>query len=174
MGYRRDLWEIAATHHGVVTLADAEDAGVPSVEVRKLSGRGALLAHGQGVYTHRDVPTTPLTQPATAVALAGPGAFLQRESVFALFDLGQFNPPHIRVGTRRRVRRRLPPWLELENRADIADADLTVHAGIATTTLQRAFQDMRGRIPPHRWESLLAEASRRELMETHEPSEDRR
>lgn len=33
MGYRRDLWEIAAAHHGVIAFAEAEDAGVPAVRV---------------------------------------------------------------------------------------------------------------------------------------------
>ncbi|HMM49587.1 MAG TPA: type IV toxin-antitoxin system AbiEi family antitoxin domain-containing protein [Miltoncostaeaceae bacterium] len=88
MTYRRDLWEIAATSNGVVTIAEAEDAGVPAVEVRKLAARNALRAHGQGVYTHRDLPHTALTQPTVAVALAGAGAFLQRASVIHLAGLG--------------------------------------------------------------------------------------
>jgi predicted transcriptional regulator of viral defense system len=108
VGYRRDLWEITGSRNGVVTIAEAEDAGVRAVEVRKLAARGALRAHGQGVYTHSDVPTTPLTEPTVAVVLAGEGAFLHRESVLALLGLSQFNPPKVRVGTRRRVRRVLP------------------------------------------------------------------
>ncbi|GMA33211.1 type IV toxin-antitoxin system AbiEi family antitoxin domain-containing protein [Litorihabitans aurantiacus] len=92
MTYRTDLWEIAAGHHGVVTIAEADDAGVPAVELRKLAARGALQAHGQGVYSHRDVPRTAATQPAVAVALAGDGAFLQDESVLDLLGLGQLNP----------------------------------------------------------------------------------
>jgi len=73
MGYRHDLWELAASRNGVVTITEAEDAGVPAVEVRKLVARGALLGYGQGVYTHREVPTTPFTEPAVAVALGGKG-----------------------------------------------------------------------------------------------------
>ncbi len=55
----------------------------------------------------------PFTEPTVAVAFAGPGAFLRRESVFDLLRLGQFNPLKVRVGTRRRVRRTLPEWMEL-------------------------------------------------------------
>ncbi|AOP51857.1 type IV toxin-antitoxin system AbiEi family antitoxin domain-containing protein [Brevibacterium aurantiacum] len=62
MSYRHDLWEIAAEQHGVVNIADAENAGVPAVEVRKLAHRGALRAYGNGVYLYRDIPTTDLTQ----------------------------------------------------------------------------------------------------------------
>lgn len=90
MSYRHDLWEIAAERHGVFTIAEAEDAGVPAVEVRKLAHRGALLAYGKGVYVHRDVPQTEQTRPAAAVALAGDGAFLQREGVLDLLKLERY------------------------------------------------------------------------------------
>ncbi|WP_440712145.1 type IV toxin-antitoxin system AbiEi family antitoxin domain-containing protein [Gordonia sp. FQ] len=164
MGYRHDLWEIAASRNGVVTVADAEDAGVPAVELRKLAARGALLAYGKGVYTHRDVPTTPFTEPTIAVALAGEGAFLHRESVLDLLRIGQFNPPKIRVGTRRRVRRVLPEWMDLEYRSDVSDEDLARYDGIPATTVRRALADMRSRMPPDRWELLADEALRRDLI----------
>lgn len=164
MGYRQDLWEIAAFRNGVVTVAEAKDAGVPAVEMRKLAARGALRACGQGVYAHRDVPTTPFTEPTIAVALAGEGAFLHRESVLGLLGLGQFNPPKVRVGTRRRVRRTLPEWMELENRTDVPDEDLTHYEGIPATTVQRALKDMRSRMPPDRWEAMVGEALRRDMI----------
>lgn len=164
MGYRQDLWELAASRNGVVTVAEAEDAGVPAVEVRKLAARGALRGCGQGVYTHRDVPTTPLTEPMVAVALAGEGAFLHRESLLGLLGLGQFNPPKVRVGTRRRVRRTLPEWMELENRPDVPDEDLTRYEGVPATTVRRALEDMQDRMPPDRWEAVLDEALRRDLI----------
>ena len=128
MSYRHDLWEIAAEQHGVVTITEAEDAGVPAVEVRKLAHRGALQAYGKGVYIGiRSVPTTDLTEPAAAVALAGDGAFLERETVLDLLGLGQFNPLRIRVATRRRVRRALPEWVDLRGRkTDVSDEDLTI------------------------------------------------
>ncbi|WP_193106702.1 type IV toxin-antitoxin system AbiEi family antitoxin domain-containing protein [Brachybacterium sp. FME24] len=165
MGYRQDLWEIAAGQHGVVTVPEAEDAGVPAVEVRKLAHRGALRPYGKGVYVHRDVPTTALTQLTAAAALAGEDAFLHRESVLDLLGLGQFNPRRIRVGTRRRVRRVLPGWMELETRKDIPDEDLAQYEGIRATTVRRALEDMRDRMPPDRWNALLVEARRRELID---------
>lgn len=164
MGYRQELWEIAASRNGVTTVAEAEDAGVPAVEVRKLAARGALRGYGQGVYTHRDVLTTPFTEPTIAVALAGEGAFLHRESVLDLLGLGQFNPPKVRVGTRRRVRRTLPEWMELENRPDVPDEDLTHYEGIPATTVRRALEDMRDRMPLERWRAVVDEALRRDLI----------
>lgn len=164
MGYRKDLWEIAAGRHGVITVPEAEEAGVPAVEVRKLAHRGALRPYGKGVYVHRDVPATALTEPATAAALAGEGAFLHREAVLDLVGLGQFNPRRIRVGTRRRVRRSLPDWMELETRTDVVDRDLTQYQGIPGTTVRRALEDMQDRMPPDRWETLVADARRRALI----------
>lgn len=165
IGYRRDLWELAAARHAVVTVAEAEDFGVPAVEVRKLAVRGALRGYGQGVYVHRDVPTTLLTQPTIAVALAGNGAFLHRESVLDLLGLGQFNPLRIRVATRRRVRRALPEWMALENRPDVPDEDLTQYEGIPATTVRRALTDMRHRMPPDRWEGLVDDSLRRDVLD---------
>lgn len=164
MGYRQDLWEIAASRNGVVTVAEAEDAGVPAVEVRKLAVRGALRGYGQGVYMHRDVPMTPFTEPTIAVALAGEGTFLHRESVLDLLGVGQLNPPKVRVGMRRRVRRTLPEWMELENRSDVSDEDLTCYEGVTSTTVRRALEDMRDRMPPDRWEAVSDQAMRRELI----------
>lgn len=165
MSYRHDLWEIAAERHGVVTIAEAEDAGVPAVEVRKLAHRGALRAYGQGVYVHRDIPTTELTQPAVATALAGDGAFLHREAVLDLLGLGQFNPHRIRVATRRRVRRTLPEWVDLESRTNVPGMDLTQYERIPATTVRRALEDIQARTPPERWKALVGQARQRELIE---------
>lgn len=160
MGYRRDLWEIAAANHGVVTVAMAEDSGVAAVELRKLASRGALRSYGHGVYGHRDVPLSRFTQPAVAVALGGTGAFLHREAVLDLLAIGQFNPRSIRVGTRRRVRRTLPEWMTLEPRFDVTDEDLTTYEGIPATTVRRSLEDIRDRVPTERWLDIVEEAAR--------------
>lgn len=171
MSYRHELWEIAAEQHGIVTVVEAEDAGVPAVEVRKLAHRGALQAYGKGVYTHRDVPTTELTEPAVAAALSGDGAFLQREAVLDLLGLGQFNPHRIRVATRRRVRRALPEWVDLETRTDIPDEDLTQYKGIPATTVRRALADVHDRMPLERWKALVDQARRREVIDDRDVAE---
>jgi predicted transcriptional regulator of viral defense system len=163
VSYRRDLWEVASSSHGIVTIGAAEDADVPAVEVRKLAARGALRRLGQGVYVHQDTPTSRLTELAAAVALAGDGAFLQRESVFDLLGIGQFNPKRVRVGTGRRVRRALPEWMSLE-RLDVLPEDLTSYEDIPATTVRRALEDLRHRMPPERWIVLLDEVVRRGLI----------
>jgi predicted transcriptional regulator of viral defense system len=168
MVYRRDLWEVAAGCHGVVTVQSAEDAGVPAVEVRKLAARGALRRAGYGVYLHRDVPATPWTQPALAVALAGRDAYLYGEAVLALYDLGNVNPKAIRVATERRVRRTLPEWVSLEHRVDIQWADLTTHHSIRGTTVACALHEVRARTPVDRWTPMVDQAMRRDLLDEND------
>lgn len=165
MSYKNDLWEIAAMHNGVVSVSQAEDAGVPPVELRKLAARGALTGYGHGIYTHNLVPPTWLTESTLAVALAGEGAFLHRESALFLLGLGQFNPRRVRVATQRRVRRTLPDWMELEGRADVSDTDIGEYEGIPSTTVTRALQDMRLRMPPDRWDKIVEEAHRQNLLD---------
>lgn len=55
--------------------------------------------------------------------------------------------------------------MELENRPDVPDEDLTRYEGIPATTVRRALEDMRDRMPPDRWEVLIDEALRRELVD---------
>lgn len=126
MTHRQTLRELAFETHGVVTIRDAEAAGVPAVEVRKLAGRGALTGVGQGVYLMKEAPRAGLTEFAVAVALVGEEAVLVDDAVLAAHDLVQVNLRRIRVATGNRVRKRLPPSLELihlrvpdEDRADI-------------------------------------------------------
>ncbi len=164
MGYRRDLWEIAAHNHGVVTISEAQEVGVPGVEVRKLASRGALTGYGKGVYVHNDIPQNRFTQPALAVALAGKEAFLQYESVLDLLELGQVNPPKIAVGIPRIIRRTLPGWMEAEYRKNMRDAELALHHNIPTTSVFQTLQEMKTRMPLERWYSLVNEAERKEYI----------
>jgi predicted transcriptional regulator of viral defense system len=166
--YRTELWEIAATHNGVVTSAWAGDMGVPAVEVRKLASRGFLERVGHGVYRHLAVPSTPFTEYSVAVALAGPGAFLHRDAVLTLLGLGQLNPGRIRVATARRVRRALPEWLDLEYRTDVDPEEITEYEGVPSTTLLRALIDTRQRIPSDRWEAIIDQARRAGLVDVRD------
>lgn len=164
MSYRDDLWEVAATNHGVVTLSRAEDAGVPAVEVRKLASRGALEGYGNGVYRHLTIPPGRLTQEALAVALCGEGAFLHAESVVHLHQLGNLNPRRIRVSTTKRVRRTLPDWLELTVDKDQAPENVTSYEGIPSQTLGAALRAVKDRVEPTHLRRIIQQAVNRELI----------
>lgn len=66
------------------------------------------------------------------------------------------------------MRRVLPEWVDVESRMDIPDEDLTEYSGIPATTVLRALNDMRDRMPPDRWVVLVDQARRREFIDGQE------
>ena len=111
--YRRSLLERAQDQYGYVTTRDAEDLGIPAVELRKLAQRGGLRHVARGIYRFDEVPVTGHDQFMEAVLTVGPGAHLTRDAVLSLHDLGLVNPSKIRVGTDRRVRGQLPAFVDV-------------------------------------------------------------
>jgi predicted transcriptional regulator of viral defense system len=111
--YRDVLREIAYDNHGYVTTADAVGAGVPAVELPKLTARGGLEHVGYGLYRMADIPPTDDDQFAEATLRAGDDAYLRGEAVLALLGLADVNPKEITVGTVRRVRRAMPAYVKL-------------------------------------------------------------
>ncbi|MEX2487231.1 MAG: type IV toxin-antitoxin system AbiEi family antitoxin domain-containing protein [Nitriliruptoraceae bacterium] len=162
MTYRRTLFEHALDNHGLITTADADRLGVPTVELSKLVRRGALEHVSYGVYRHVDVLKTPLAEFAEAVARVGRGAYLVQDAVLALHGLAQVNPRSLRVATRKRVRRDLPPWIELVSGAD--DDDVTEFEGIAATTVATALKGCVGIVPRDQLHDALEEGRRRGLV----------
>jgi predicted transcriptional regulator of viral defense system len=153
--YRRRLHERALDQYGYVTTRDAEELGVPAVELRKIGQRGGLAHIAYGLYRFEDVVPTERDQFMEAVLRVGPGAYLTHDAVLALYDLALVNPRRIRVGTPRRARPRLPDHIEAIQRP-LDGADLAVYEGIPTTTLARALLDCRGLVMDER----LVEATR--------------
>ncbi|RZB22462.1 hypothetical protein EU554_04175 [Micrococcus luteus] len=165
MTYRDDLWDVAAGNHGVITTTEAEEAGVPAVEVRKLAQRGVLRRLAHGVYLHRQVPRDRFTDAAEAVATGGEDAFLDWDAVLSLYDLALVDPSVVRVGVTRRyrgsprahvrvTRRRPPP----------GDEDLTFHGGVRGLTINQALREALDRIPLERVAAAIEEARARGLL----------
>lgn len=107
------IYEIAAGNFGLVTSAQAREAGVTNNELVQYAKRGRIERVGQGVYRlARRVPE-PNDAYALAVALVGPGAYLYGEAVLGMLELCSTNPVYIHVATPRRVRRALPGYLRV-------------------------------------------------------------
>ncbi|WP_250442681.1 type IV toxin-antitoxin system AbiEi family antitoxin domain-containing protein [Actinotalea sp. C106] len=141
MTYRQTLRELAWSNHGIVTVRDAEAAGVPAVEVRKLASRGALERVGHGVYRSTEVPAGPLDEYAEAVAIAGPDAVLADEAVLAAHNLGQVNLRQIKVATKTPARKQLPSTIKMVIRS-VADADRDDVDGIPAMSLAAALRSV--------------------------------
>lgn len=154
---------LAIDNHGIVTTGQAQSAGVPAVEVRKLASRGALTRIGHGVYRMEEAPTTALTAYAEALALVGKGAFLADESVLAVHDLAHVNPRTIKVGTDRRVRTQLPSTIHLLRLPRLSETEYV--EGLVAMPLSQALLACRGRVLSERLMDATREAQTRGLLD---------
>jgi hypothetical protein len=107
------IYEIAVGNFGLVTSAEAREAGVTNNELVQYARRGRIERVGQGVYRlARRIPE-PNDAYALAVALVGPDAYLYGEAVLGMLELCPVNPAYIHVATPKRVRRELPKYLRV-------------------------------------------------------------
>lgn len=164
--YRDVLREIAYDNHGYVTIADAAGAGVPAVELPKLTARGGLDHVGYGLYRMTDIPPTDDDQFAEATLRAGGDAYLRGESVLALLGLGDVNPTNITVGTGRRVRRTMPAYVKVIQGQ--AGTKVTRYRGIRAQQLSEALLECVGRVPSSRLRDAAVKARAEGLLTTAE------
>ena len=165
--YRRQLFARALDQYGYVTTRDADDLGIPAVELRKLAQRGGIEHLAYGLYRFEDVPRTGRDQFMEAVLRVGPDAFLTRDAVLALHDLGLANSRRLRIGTPRRARPELPAVVEVIQQTLKSD-ELTEYKGIPSATVARALLDCRGLIRRDRLLDAARDAARRGLLTKRE------
>lgn len=148
MTHYRDIYEIAADNYGIVTAAQAKEAGVSDKEMCAISKRGRIYRIGHGVYRLVDYIPTPYDPYADAVALCGPEAYLYGESVLAMLGLAPTNPTRLFVASPRRVRRKLPASIRL---AWIPGGGKPVsYEGIRAQRVSEAIRACRGTMMPER------------------------
>lgn len=163
--YRERVYEYALDHHGHIAAREAEEIGVPAVELRKLAHRGFAERVGHGVYRVRMVPRSATDEYAEAVAMAGRDAYLRADAVLAMLDLAPVNPRKIRVGTPHRVRRMtLPPTVDVTHEA-VSEDQLTEYDGVRATTVERAVLDSVGVVMTSRLLEVVARAGERGLLD---------
>ncbi len=148
-----DIFDIAADNHGLITSAQARDAGISNNELVQYARRGRVERVGHGLYRlARWVPERNDAY-AWAVLSAGPGAVLYGESVIAMLGLAPTNPSRTFVATPRRCRRELPDALIVEWVKGIEPG--AVYDGIPCQSARDAILACAGRMLPER---LLAAA----------------
>lgn len=142
-----DIYEIAADNYGLVTSAEARKLGIAKSELSRWVDAGKLQRRGHGVYKlSRYVPTA-YDRYAEAVTLVGDGSFLVGEAVLAMHGLALVNPRQITVGTPRRVRKRLPEWIQA---VTATNKTTTCYEGIPSQSVTEAIADCKGRVMPER------------------------
>lgn len=162
--YRRRLWEVALDRYGYITTADADELGVPAVELRKLAGRGMLDNVARGLYRFPDAPTTSRDAFMEAVLWVGPAAALSHDAVLALHDLASANPRTLRVLTPHRVRKTEPRSDVTILHGKLPATDLTAYFRIPSTTVARALMDCRDLVKTDRLLAAADEALRQGLL----------
>lgn len=165
--FRTQLREYAQDQYGYVTTRDAQDLGIPGVELRKLAQRGALQKVGFGLYRVPDMRPTDLDQFAEAVFLVGADAYLTHDAVLAMHHLALVNPPQIRVGTPHRVRAALPKFVKVIQQR-LPDEDITAYEGIRSATVARALLDCRGLVMDERLDHAVNQAQLEGFLTTEE------
>lgn len=166
--YRRRLFERALDQYGYVTTDDADQLGVPAVELRKLAHRGGLEHVAYGLYRFDDIPHTPHDQFMEAVLRVGPDAYLTGDAVLALHDLALANPRRIRVATPKRRRRQLPKFVEVVEQGDLQHQERTEYEGIPSETVAQALLHCRGAIMHDRLLEAVERAASRGLVRKSE------
>ncbi len=159
--------------YGYVTTADAHALGIPVMELGKLAARGRIRHVSYGLYRFDDLPPTRYDPFFEAVARVGGDAHLTGDAVLALHDLALVNPRHVRVGTPRRVRAKLPEWIEVVNERVDPD-DLVRYELIPSTTVAHAIRACRGTVMSDRLLDAVDDARREGLVTAAEERELRR
>lgn len=161
-----EIYEIAADNYGLVTAAEAKDAGVVGAELHRYVADGRLQRLGHGLY--RLVRRSPAEwdQYAEAVMRVGGDAFLYGESVLAMHGLALVNPPRVTVASPRRVRRKLPEWIEVVG--VVGPVARTRYDGIPSQTVAEALLACRTSVMRERLAEATDEARSKGLITRRE------
>lgn len=155
---RAKLYEIAADTKGIITLATAEEVGVPAVEVRKLAHRGALKRIGQGVYIVPFFAHSQARDALEAVKVVNEDAFIRGESVLSMLNIGLANPRKIQVGTKKRIRRNVPNHIAIEQIPPRKEVEITYYQDVPCESLSSVFEGLIGKEIMSRLERSIQEA----------------
>ena len=158
-----DIYEIAADNYGLVTYAEALEAGLTSVELRRFVIDGRLERLGQGVYKLAKYIPTPYDQFAEAVTLVGRGSYIHGESVLAMHNLALVNPLRTNVATPKRTRKKLPDWIKVivAGSKDI----ITYYEGIPCQSVADALRFCQGRVMRDRLAGAVQKAAQEGLID---------
>jgi len=156
------IYEIAADNYGIVTFAEAREAGVTGGELSRFVDSGRLEKAGRGIYRLAKYIPTHFDQYALAVALVGSGSYIHGESVLAMHDLALVNPMKTNVAVVRRTRKSLPEWISLAV-ADKGEVPI-VYEGIPSQSVGDAIRYCRKSVMKERLIDAIHAAVREGLI----------
>jgi predicted transcriptional regulator of viral defense system len=153
------LLELATDQYGYVSTDDARVLGVSPRRLKLLAERGSLARVARGLYRFPPgvVPISVLDQYMEATLMPGGRGVISHETALAVYELSDVNPVkvHVTVPREYRIRRKDVPDVFVVHRAELTDADMTRHEGIAIVTPERAILDAHA---GHLGQALISQA----------------
>lgn len=129
-----NLYELLATHDGVITRAQAVGLGMSSSAIGRLTGSGAWARMGQGVYFATDRSMSERARMRIACATTGPCAVLSGPAAAWWHRLVNTSPPIVSVTTPRGRHPTSPRGVRVTHR-DLHPADVIERADLVVTAV---------------------------------------
>ena len=168
-----EIWGVAEDNYGIITSAQAEELGVSRQNLVAMERRGDLTRLCQGVYQVKHHVIGPNDTYAVGIAMVCDTAYLRGASVVAMLNLAPANPGLVYVGSKRRVRRRLPSGFMVKDRTA---CETTVYEGYEGIRCQRLADALKaaldeGAMDADRIADAAANANEKGLLTDEESSQ---
>ncbi|HEX6152151.1 MAG TPA: type IV toxin-antitoxin system AbiEi family antitoxin domain-containing protein [Solirubrobacterales bacterium] len=137
------LASIAAEQQGLLTAADAREAGIDPHRLVDMERRGTIERVARGLYRFPLLDFKPvLGQLAQATMWADRRGVLSHDTALDLYELCDVNPAriHLTIPTSYRLQKAVPRLYSLHKR-DLVKEEKTLYEGIPIVTPRRAILD---------------------------------
>jgi predicted transcriptional regulator of viral defense system len=142
-----ELISLAEENDGLLTAANARQAGFTGSVLARLTQRGRLERTGRGVYRIPHFPPGRFSQYREAVLWAkanrGPDAALSYATALVVYGISDANPSavHLTVPPAARLRRQRPKGVVV-HREDLPATEIVIHEGLPLTKISRTVTDL--------------------------------
>ena len=163
VGVQREQWQALtrrmAQLGGMITVAEAREAGLGPTEISWAVKSGDLVRVRRGVLSSPALPITAARAQQAAVLAAGAGAVLSHLGAAGRHGFPRVEPGAIEISVPRRRAARLE-GVTAHIAPDLGPSDVTVVGGVACTTMARTLVDLSGLVHEDVLRRMLAHVER--------------
>lgn len=152
---------IGAQQHGLISRAQALDAGIATHDINYRLRTGKWKSVYPSVYLLRGVPFSVRTRLKAALLYVGEDSAISHRSAVTLLGLGHFPVSPVEISTATRGKQ--AEGITIHVTSNLPRVDVTKIDGIEVTTVLRTLADLGAVIGPAEVEDCLDEALRRRL-----------
>jgi predicted transcriptional regulator of viral defense system len=163
----RRLAELAAAQHGVVSIAQAREAGLSATAVHGRVLAGRLHSVHRGVYAVGHPRLTAAGQRAAAVLAAGAGAGVSHATAADQLAIARSDSARIHVVVPSHAGRAIP-GVTVHRSLTLATEDVVLVDGVPTTSPSRTLLDLADVLMRPRLTRALEEADRLRLLDSQD------